>query len=635
MSSLDVVPGEISATSVPLALDQRQKMEAGIDLHAAAMVEEVAVEPPPMVDTATVEAPPLPEGGHPTASAAPIVPSPPSEHDDQATDAVPPVWSLDAESEDDELPAEPLLVELWAWMRANVHWYAISFAVHMLIFAALLFIFGRAVQESSESLVTLQPVNDDLTLGRHLDRFEIPSGAPEDPTELNAAVLLNPEIRPAPAEFNDNSPEFRKEGGGRNVDSGAEDVGGKGGFTVRGVGPGPTIAGAGGLGAEHGTSDRLGSGGSGEGFAGRGKGRRGEMLRLGGGTKDTEVAVAAALNWFYRHRNPSGSWSLSRFASHCSGNPCTGPGAADSDSAATALAVLPFLGAGETHKSKGPYQETVKQALFFLTRRQTGNGDLSGGTGHQMYAHALATLALCEAYGMTKDPKIGDAAQRAVLFIEAAQNKSSGGWRYVPGDPTGGDTSVLGWQIMALRSAQLAGLAVDTLTMENAKKWLASCSKGYQHGQYSYQPFKDATPAITAIGMLSWQYLGMRADDPAMVESKQYLLQHLPENGTRNTYYWYYGTQAMHNLLGSGWDTWNRQMRRALVRTQCREGCAAGSWDPEIPSLDAWSEQGGRIMTTAFSTLSLEVYYRYLPLYNLHGSASDLAPAMIPADDAK
>ena len=76
-------------------------------------------------------------------------------------------------------------------------------------------------------------------------------------------------------------------------------------------------------------------------------------------------------------------------------------------------------------------------------------------------------------------------------------------------------------------------------------------------------------------------------------------------------------------------------MRRALVRTQCREGCAAGSWDPEIPSLDAWSEQGGRIMTTAFSTLSLEVYYRYLPLYNLHGSASDPAPGLMPEEDAK
>ena len=86
---------------------------------------------------------------------------------------------------------------------------------------------------------------------------------------------------------------------------------------------------------------------------------------------------------------------------------------------------------------------------------------------------------------------------------------------------------------------------------------------------------------MTAIGMLSWQYLGMRPDDPAMVEGKYYLLQHLPDNGERSTYYWYYGTQAMHNLIGHEWDAWNRKMRKALVETQCREGCAAGSWDPK------------------------------------------------------
>ena len=441
-----------------------------------------------------------------------------------------------------------------------------------------------------------------------------------------------PQIRPAKAEVNDSATRFTKAGGGRQFDSAEADVGGSG-FNMPQTGPGPVVHGAGGVGAEHGTSNRPGNGGSRDGYGGRGSGHRAAMLRLGGGTHDTEVAVAAALDWFYRHRNSNGSWSLSRFSTHCSGTVCSGAGSVDSDTAATALAVLPFLGAGSTHKNRGPYRETVRQALYFLMRRQAANGDLSGGTGNQMYAHALGTLALCEAYGMTKDPKVGDAAQRAVFFIEAAQNRTTGGWRYVPGDPTGGDTSVLGWQIMALRSAQLAGLAVNTLTMENAKKWLAACSKGSQHGLYSYQPYKEATPTMTAIGMLSWQYLGMRQDDAAMVEGKHYLLQHLPENGDRNTYYWYYATQAMHNLLGHDWDAWNHKMRRALISTQCREGCAVGSWDPEVPTLDAWSGQGGRILTTAFSTLSLEVYYRYLPLYNLNSSASDRPPPAIDLDD--
>jgi hypothetical protein len=184
--------------------------------------------------------------------------------------------------------------------------------------------------------------------------------------------------------------------------------------------------------------------------------------------------------------------------------------------------------------------------------------------------------------------------------------------------------------MMALRSAQLAGLAVNTLTMENAKRWLNSVSKGSMHGLFAYQPYKNETPTMTAIGMLSWQYLGMRQDDPAMTESKHYLLQHLPDNGERSTYYWYYATQAMHNMTGPSWDTWNRKMRRVLVESQCREGCASGSWDPLMPTQDSWSEQGGRIVTTSFSTLTLEVYYRYLPLYNLHSSASDPPPAVVP-----
>ncbi len=343
-----------------------------------------------------------------------------------------------------------------------------------------------------------------------------------------------------------------------------------------------------------------------------------------------------ALHWFFRHRNTNGSWSLARFASHCTGpNPCSGPGSAESDSAATALALLPFLGAGETHTGKGPYRDTVRQGLYWLKGRQNASGDLSGGSSHQMYAHALATLAMCEAYGMTKDPKIGDAAQRGVNFIQMAQNRATGGWRYVPGDPTGGDTSVLGWQMMALRSAQLAGLSVNTLTMENAKKWLEVVAKGSQHGLYSYQPFKEATPTMTAIGMLSWQYLGMRADSPTMVEGKRYLMENLPDNRLRNTYYWYYATQVLHNFLDPNWDKWNRSMRRALLESQCREGCAAGSWDPEVPTLDAWSEQGGRVVTTAFSTLSLEVYYRYMPIYNLRSGRHDESPAEIqPAESA-
>ena len=93
-----------------------------------------------------------------------------------------------------------------------------------------------------------------------------------------------------------------------------------------------------------------------------------------------------------------------------------------------------------------------------------------------------------------------------------------------------------------------------------------------------------------------------------------YLMNHLPEEGFPNVYYWYYATQVMHNMSGPDWDTWNRKIRNLLVRTQVRnvDECANGSWPPEK---DAWGSSGGRLMTTSLSTLTLEVYYRYLPLF--------------------
>ena len=115
----------------------------------------------------------------------------------------------------------------------------------------------------------------------------------------------------------------------------------------------------------------------------------------------------------------------------------------------------------------------------------------------------------------------------------------------------------------------------------------------------------------------------------------------LPQANTRPLYFWYYATQVMHNLPGPEWDKWNREMHRTLIDTQCKEGCAAGSWDPQRPAPDPHlSEQGGRVLITGLSTLTLEVYYRYLPLYKLdaegHGAEAALkAEVKGDAPDAK
>jgi hypothetical protein len=272
--------------------------------------------------------------------------------------------------------------------------------------------------------------------------------------------------------------------------------------------------------------------------------------------------------------------------------------------AATALGLLPLLGAGQTHR-EGKYKQTVQKGLDWLIAHQKPDGDLRGGD--TMYSHGFAALALCEAYGLTNDKTVGAAAQKAIDFIEKAQHKQGGGWRYNPGTP--GDTSVFGWQMSALRSAQLAGLKVAPATLDGARKYLTSAAGGAEGGQFSYMPAGNPTVAMTAVGLLGSLHLGAKPDDPQIAAGVKVLLKNLPdatEAGHRNAYYWFYATQVMHKRGGDDWKTWNNKLRETLEKTQVTEGCAAGSWDPGKPVKETWGEPGGRLMVTSLSTLLLE-----------------------------
>ena len=287
--------------------------------------------------------------------------------------------------------------------------------------------------------------------------------------------------------------------------------------------------------------------------------------------------------------------------------------------------MLPFLAAGQTHETKGPYQKNIQQGINWLIKNQKKNGDLCVGndTHAQMYSHGLATIALCEAYGMSQDPRVGYAAQTALDFIESGQN-SHGGWRYSHRAPDS-DTSVYGWQVMALKSGQMAKLKVNPKALDDSRKYLQTCARGTYKCEFAYTPY-HANPGycMTSVGLLTSQYLGARRDDPVIVNGIEYLLTRKPELRERNVYYWYYATQVMHNCPGPQWEQWNRQIRQLLIETQETKGCAAGSWDPELPESDMWGLQGGRLMMTSLSALTLEIYYRYLPLYKL--DEADKAP---------
>ena len=335
-----------------------------------------------------------------------------------------------------------------------------------------------------------------------------------------------------------------------------------------------------------------------------------DMVRREGGTTLTEAAVARGLRWMARHQNRDGSWSLHRFghSPECRRR-CSGHGSVVSDSAATSLCLLPFLGAGQTHLT-GVYKDVVASGLRWLIENQRDDGDLRidsrGQTG--MYAHGQGAIVLCEAFAMTGDEMLRGPAQRSIDFIVEAQHPA-GGWRYRPGES--GDTSVLGWQIMALQSARAAGLEVPGETMELAGHYLDTVLAS-DNISYSYRPERSPTHVMTAEALLCRMYMGWTFDDPGVRAGVELLAdRYPPRRGDTNIYYWYYATQVLHHAGGQSWKRWNLKLRDILVQTQEKGGHQAGSWQPNGPHAQA----GGRIYMTALAVCTLEVYYRHAPIF--------------------
>jgi hypothetical protein len=281
------------------------------------------------------------------------------------------------------------------------------------------------------------------------------------------------------------------------------------------------------------------------------------------------------------------------------------------------MGLLPFLGQGHTHKS-GKYKSVVDRGLYFLTRsmRYSGNNGSLHERGGQMYGHGLASIALCEAYGLTHDPALKTPAQAAINYIVMAQDPSGGGWRYTPRQP--GDTSVVGWQLMALKSGHMAYLKIPEETVAGANRFLDEVQDEYG-ARYGYTG-PGGGAATSAIGLLCRLYLGWKPSHDAMQRGVGYLERMGPSIGNgnhgagrNNFYYNYYATQVMHHVGGYPWDGWNAVMRDYLVKNQSHKGHEAGSW--YFDGNDHGGPQGGRLYFTALSAMILEVYYRHMPLY--------------------
>jgi len=359
-------------------------------------------------------------------------------------------------------------------------------------------------------------------------------------------------------------------------------------------------------------------------FAGRNPQARAQTVIAAGGTTMTEAAVARALRWLERHQNTDGSWSLNAFnKAPLADGKGSGLGRVESNMAGTAMALLPFLGAGQTHLH-GEYQELVRKGLNWIAENQGEDGDTRGSGDGRMYAHGQAAIVLNEAYAMTRDEQLRPFAQMSLNYIAKGQH-GRGGWRYSPGEAA--DTSVVGWQIMALRSGREANLDVAPQTFDLAAVYLDRAKTDSLGGKYGYQPGRPPTPAMTAEALLCRLYLGWPPDHPGIRAGVDYLIkEHLPSKDDPNVYYWYYATQVMHHVGGEPWDTWNARMREVLVAMQEKVGVDAGSWEPRGPH----SGEGGRIYMTALAACILEVYYRHMPLYQMGTAPTVAAPAKKP-----
>ena len=345
-----------------------------------------------------------------------------------------------------------------------------------------------------------------------------------------------------------------------------------------------------------------------------------EMLEKFGGSAASEKSVAMALKWLADHQVKNGGWTFAHNVT-CR-NQCGDPGEmAFATNGATAMALLPFLGAGQTHL-EGQYKTTVKAGLgFLINRMKVTNGELPDGSWHEpggtMYSHGLAAITVCEAYAMTRDPDLLQPAQLSLNYLINAQDKRGGGWRYNPGEA--GDTSVVGWCLMALKSGKMGNLSVPQATFQGANQFLdfVGTNQGAYYGYDRPTSNIDGRHATTAVGLLCRMYLGQPKEHPGIKEGVAFLSKTGPR--INDLYYSYYATQVLRHHGGEEWEKWNAQLRDALISKQEKDGHAAGSWFTGGPH----AEQGGRLFSTSLACMILEVYYRHMPLYSEKSSADD------------
>ena len=359
-------------------------------------------------------------------------------------------------------------------------------------------------------------------------------------------------------------------------------------------------------------------------LGGRQPGEREEILKkYPDSALQTEGAVMRALRWLKQQQQADGSWPRNK-------------------PAMTSLAVLAFLAHNETPDSP-EFGDTVQRGIEYLLASQPASGKWNGN-----YEHYIATYALCEAYGMTRNPSVRAAAERAVRLIIDGQHPS-GGWDYGLAPSDRDDTSVMGWAAQALKAAMMADFYSDPEALLRASKLAV---KGFQKNAHPEGGFGYTSPArggLSSVGTLCMQFHG--AANYAEVRKTLELLgtwrpvwvgsrpgagppekngvPGVPPGGS-SQYYYYYGTQALYQEGGEAWKRWNTIMWPEFVKAQFIKEKAIADTRGELQDIGWWENADAHsdrpVMDTCLAALQLMVYYRYLPTFRSAEIATRDAP---------
>jgi len=383
----------------------------------------------------------------------------------------------------------------------------------------------------------------------------------------------------------------------------------------------------------------LGAGGGGKGAFGRKIG--GDKRRIGKAygpnSRGAASALEAALRWLKRHQSDNGQWDSDNYFLNCTldgpkGEP--GKNVNGADEALTGYALLCFLGAGYDHKIPNQYRNTIKKGLDWIVANQNQNGLI----GHRNYEHPVATMALAEAYAMTMDPSLKVPTENAIEIILSRQVKSNEGddaydglgWDYVAPKMTRQDSSVSGWNVMALKSAKAAGIDIQN-GLHGSKKWLEGAWKAANPGWETLDPYGESVfpytwngttnetkkDHLSFIGSLCAVFLGYQSGDVILDTMNNDMDKRWfdTEKYKTNSYSLYYCSLASY-MNGTSWkEKWGNPDTGFvpwLIETQLEGGCQDGTWPHEKENFHGWDTSP--ILTHVYKTLAIEVAYRYLPL---------------------